>query len=130
MSDLEQVALAVYFANCQGIKSDPLPMLRKILALRSALQPDDLDTLADAVAYFNGMDSAAGRNMAGAIGRAMGLALGGDSARLDWLLENHANVETDGAGNWRVVLEWTCPETYYPYAKARREAIDKAREAE
>lgn len=33
MSDLEQSALAVYFANCQGIKSDPLPMLRKILAL-------------------------------------------------------------------------------------------------
>lgn len=33
MSDLEQSALAVYFANCQGIKSDPLPMLRKVLAL-------------------------------------------------------------------------------------------------
>ena len=33
MSDLEQSALAVYFANCQGIKSDPLPMIRKILAL-------------------------------------------------------------------------------------------------
>ena len=33
MTDLEQSALAVYFANCQGIKSDPLPMLRKILAL-------------------------------------------------------------------------------------------------
>ena len=33
MTDLEQSALAVYFANCQGIKSDPLPMIRKILAL-------------------------------------------------------------------------------------------------
>ena len=33
MSDLEESALAVYFANCQGIKSDPLPMIRKILAL-------------------------------------------------------------------------------------------------
>lgn len=33
MTDLEQSALAVYFANCQGIKCDPLPMLRKILAL-------------------------------------------------------------------------------------------------
>ena len=76
MTDLEQSALAVYFANCQGIKSDPLPMIRKILAVRSALQPDDLDTLADAVAYFNGMDSAAGRNMAGAIGRAISALAG------------------------------------------------------
>ena len=33
LPELEQAALAVYFANCQGIKSDPLPMLRKILAL-------------------------------------------------------------------------------------------------
>ncbi|OGT59723.1 MAG: hypothetical protein A3E01_04480 [Gammaproteobacteria bacterium RIFCSPHIGHO2_12_FULL_63_22] len=50
----------------------------------------------------------------------------GDTKRLDWLLDSHANVETDGAGNWRVVLDWTCPETYYPYAKGRRAAIDKA----
>ena len=40
MSELEQSALAVYFANCQGIKSDPLPMLRKILALREGDRRD------------------------------------------------------------------------------------------
>ena len=50
-----------------------------------------------------------------------------DTARLDWLLESHANVETDGADNWRVVLEWTNPETYFPYADSRRAAIDAAR---
>lgn len=49
-----------------------------------------------------------------------------DTKRLDWMLENHANVETDGAGNWRVAFEWTNPETYFPYASNRRAAIDAA----
>lgn len=72
--------------------------IAEALALRSALQPDDLDTLADAVAYFNGMDSAAGRNMAGAIGRAMGLGEG-DRRRLRDALQRIADFTDHEMGD-------------------------------
>ncbi len=51
-----------------------------------------------------------------------------DAARLNFLLAEHAVVETDGSNNWRVKREWMpdLPEAYGPYATSERAAIDAA----
>lgn len=54
-----------------------------------------------------------------------------DAERLDWLIEQHATLFTDGAGLWQVAFEYTAPETTYgPMAASSRAAIDAAMEKE
>lgn len=53
------------------------------------------------------------------------VVVGEDTKRLDWLIENHALIETDGLGHWRIHYNWTSPDTYGPWGKDPRAAIDK-----
>lgn len=50
-----------------------------------------------------------------------------DGERLDWMIAEHANLETDGEGRWRVVFEYLAEAEYFPYADSPRAAIDAAR---
>lgn len=51
----------------------------------------------------------------------------GDTARLNWLMDNCAVVRTSDGVKWRVEYDWLPEGTYGPLAKSRRAAIDAAR---